>query len=217
MLLSLFHFQPLPQIMTPASLTRTGFSSTTLSSGLRGSPREVPLSRWPRRLSPLQNEEICIFGLWRQFFGKVSFPPSSDWVPQQKWGKYSGGVKSEILNSTEQNFCSDANFHMKWFSHEKRRDLKNHTFWSWEGHPVELHNFGLITEHNLSKCREGGLKLFISQNNWKGDPTSKGQGKTCDTKTKKILETKLLELYLFCKPPWTNILYLCFLCRNNWS
>ena len=133
MLLSLFHFQPPPQITTPVSLTRTGFSSTTLSSGLRGSPREVPLSRWPRRLSPLQNEEICIFGLWRQFVHiflcKVSLPPSSDWVPQQKWGKYSGGVKSEILNSTEQNFCSDANFHMKWFSHEKRRDLKNHTFW----------------------------------------------------------------------------------------
>jgi len=67
---------------------------------------------------------------------------------------------------------------------------------------VELHNFGLITEHNLSKFREGGLKLFISQKIIEKEiQQPRVKERPVIQKLKKILETKLLELYLFCKPP----------------
>jgi len=51
--------------------------------------------------------------------------------------------------------------------------------------------------------RRGWSYLFheIVENSWgEGDPTFKGQGKACDTKKRITCETKLLELYLFCKP-----------------
>ena len=90
--ISLSHFQPPRQITTRVSRTRTGFSSTTLSSGSRDSPREGPPSRWPRRWSPLfQNEDRWHFWTLTPIFPdkicKVSLLFSSqDWIPHQKWG-----------------------------------------------------------------------------------------------------------------------------------
>jgi len=70
-------------------------------------------------------------------------------------GKYGGGVKSEILNATEEKVKAEMNILQKMiFTEEEETGFENHTFEKVTN--FELHNFGLITEHNLSKCRERG-------------------------------------------------------------